>query len=107
MKKYRGRFVFCDNLIEVYYRETIIIFVQNGAEKIIIFCVVVNVSGVVLVRFYWVMKESIFIPDFKRAKVDIGYITQENYIFEWRAVLRCLVEVSEYFKISSEKQKFP
>ena len=53
------------------------------------------------------MKESIFIPDFKRDKVDMGYITQENYIFGRRAVLRGLVEVSEYFKISSEKQKFP
>ena len=53
------------------------------------------------------MKESIFIPDFKRAKVDMGYITQENYIFERRAVLRDLVEVSEYLKIYSEKQKFP
>ena len=53
------------------------------------------------------MKESIFVPDFKRAKVDIGYITQENYIFERRAVLWGLVEVSEYLKIYSEKKKFP
>ena len=106
-KKYRGCLVSCDNLIEVYYRETIIIFVQNGAEKTIIFCVVMNVSWVVLVRFCWIMKESIFIPDFKRAKVDMGYITQENNIFERRAVLRGLVEVSEYLKIYSEKKKFP
>ena len=53
------------------------------------------------------MKESIFILDFKRDKVDMGYIIQENYIFEKRRILRGLVEVSEYLKISSEKQKFP
>ena len=53
------------------------------------------------------MKESIFIPDFKRAKVDIGSMTQEKYIFERRAVLWCFVEVSEYLKIYSEKKKFP
>ena len=52
------------------------------------------------------MKESIFIPVFKRAKVDMGYITQENYIFERWAVLRGLVEVSEYMKIFFRKTEF-
>ena len=102
-KKYGDRLVVNDVSIEVNCGEIVGLLGPNGAGKTTTFYMIMGLIehdvGSILLN-----NERIdTLPMYKRARLGMGYLPQEDSIFRKLSVIENLVAVAEYLKISSEE----
>lgn len=104
-KKYKNRIVVNDVSIEVKQGEIVGLLGPNGAGKTTSFYIIVGLikpfSGKVFLDDLEITRE----PMFKRAKLGIGYLSQEASVFRQLTVEDNLKAVLEFTRLSGQEQK--
>ncbi|MBP6976859.1 MAG: LPS export ABC transporter ATP-binding protein [Bacteroidales bacterium] len=105
VKKYKNRIVVNDVSIEVQQGEIVGLLGPNGAGKTTSFYIIVGLikpfSGTVFLDDLEITHE----PMYKRAKLGIGYLSQEASVFRQLTVEDNLRAVLEFTKLSKQEQK--
>ncbi|HNS16543.1 MAG TPA: LPS export ABC transporter ATP-binding protein [Bacteroidales bacterium] len=105
VKKYKNRIVVNDVSIEVHQGEIVGLLGPNGAGKTTSFYIIVGLikpfSGKVFLDDLEITHE----PMYKRAKLGIGYLSQEASVFRALTVEDNLKAVLEFTKLTRQEQK--
>ena len=94
-KKYKKRFVVNDVSIEVKQKEVVGLLGPNGAGKTTTFYMIVGMIKPTLGRVYLDDDEITTEPMYKRARMGIGYLSQEASVFRKLTVRDNIISVLE------------
>ncbi len=98
-KRYKKRYVVDDVSVEVKQREVVGLLGPNGAGKTTTFHMVVGMIRPTAGSVYLEQAEITREPMYKRARMGIGYLSQEASIFRKMTVRENLLAVLEMMKI--------
>ena len=105
VKKYKNRTVVDDVSIEVRQGEIVGLLGPNGAGKTTSFYIIVGLIKPLSGKVYLDDLEITREPMYKRAKLGIGYLSQEASVFRQLTVEDNLRAVLEFTQLSKQEQK--
>ncbi len=105
VKKYKNRIVVNDVSIEVRQGEIVGLLGPNGAGKTTSFYIIVGLIKPFSGKVYLDDLEITHEPMYRRAKLGIGYLSQEASVFRQLTVEDNLKAVLEFTRLSGQEQK--
>lgn len=105
VKEYRGRRVVDGVTLDVGQGEIVGLLGPNGAGKTTTFYIIVGLVKPQAGRVFLDGTELSGMPMYKRARLGIGYLSQEPSVFKGLTVLKNLTSVLEVHRVPKEKRE--